>query len=308
MSLATYEYFVYPLLQVLCEHPNGLKAREAREKVAALMDLSPEQLSARLPSGNQTYFANRVGWAHDRLKRRGFSKSISRGYWCATKEGTKFLNEHPNGLSVPELKKLVWVDRTTGEVAPVSPQVVEEEESADAPPAERLEQAIHEIRSAMARDLMDQIMDLSPDFFESLVLDLLVRMGYGVSRSDFQNTGGTGDGGIDGIIALDRLGLQKVYVQAKRWKPKKEGAQANSVGRPEVQGFFGALAGRRATMGVFITTSHFTKGAIDYARSVSDSIILVDGVRLTELMMDHGVGVSLRSIKIPFLDTDYFNE
>ncbi|MEO5607022.1 MAG: restriction endonuclease, partial [Polaromonas sp.] len=140
---------------------------------------------------------------------------------------------------------------------------------------------------------------VSPSFFETIVLDVLHRMGYGGSRSDLQRVGGSGDGGIDGIISLDRLGLEKVYVQAKRWQ--------STVGRPEVQGFYGALAGQRANKGVFITTSGYTAQAVEFARSV-ERIVLVDGPRLAEFMIDHEVGVSARTIKIPKIDRDYFDE
>jgi restriction system protein len=140
---------------------------------------------------------------------------------------------------------------------------------------------------------------VTPQHFEAIVLDLLYRMGYGTSREDLQRVGGVGDGGIDGVISLDRLGLEKVYVQAKRWQ--------GSVGRPEVQAFYGALAGQRANKGVFITTSSFTQQAIDFARSV-ERIVLVDGEKLAGLMTEHGVGVTLRPVKIPKLDSDYFDE
>ena len=140
---------------------------------------------------------------------------------------------------------------------------------------------------------------VSPKFFEVIVLDVLHKLGYGTSRSDLQRVGRSGDGGIDAIIALDRLGLEKVYVQAKWWQ--------NSVGRPEVQGFHGALAGQRANKGVFITTSTFTAQALDFARSV-ERIVLVDGTKLADLMIDNEVGVSMRPVSVPKLDTDYFEE
>jgi restriction system protein len=140
---------------------------------------------------------------------------------------------------------------------------------------------------------------VSPQFFETIVLDLLHKMGYGANRTDLQRVGGSGDGGIDGIISLDRLGLEKVYVQAKRWQ--------NSVGRPDVQAFYGALAGQRANKGVFITTSTFTAQAVDFAKSV-ERVVLVDGARMAELMIDHEVGVTLRPLRVPKLDSDYFDE
>ena len=156
-----------------------------------------------------------------------------------------------------------------------------------------------ELRETVAVELLDTLAEVPPQQFETIVLELLHRMGYRASREDLQRVGGVGDGGIDGVISLDRLGLEKVYVQAKRWR--------GVVGRPEVQGFYGALAGQRSNKGVFITTSTFTQQAIDFAKSV-ERVVLVDGERLAGLMMDHEVGVTLRSVKIPKLDSDYFEE
>ncbi|HNJ09214.1 restriction endonuclease, partial [Plasticicumulans sp.] len=155
------------------------------------------------------------------------------------------------------------------------------------------------LRQSVIASLLETLATVSPTFFETVVLDLLHRMGYGASRADLQRVGGSGDAGIDGIISLDRLGLEKVYVQAKRWQ--------GSVGRPEVQAFYGALAGQRARRGVFITTSAFTAQATEFARSV-EGIVLVDGVRLAGLMIDHEVGVSARTLKVAKLDSDYFDE
>jgi restriction system protein len=168
-----------------------------------------------------------------------------------------------------------------------------------ASPDDRLDGALSELRTTVAAELLEVLGQASPKFFEAVVLDLLHKMGYGASRSDLQRVGGAGDGGIDGVISLDRLGLEKVYVQAKRWQ--------NTVGRPEVQAFYGALAGQRANKGVFITTSSFTPQAVEFVRSV-ERIVLVDGARLAELMIDHEVGVTLRPLRVPRLDSDYFEE
>jgi restriction system protein len=147
--------------------------------------------------------------------------------------------------------------------------------------------------------LLETLAQVSPKFFETIVLDVLHKLGYGTNRADLKRVGGTGDGGIDGIISLDRLGLEKVYVQAKRWQ--------NSVGRPEIQGFYGALAGQRATKGIFITTSTFTAQAIEFAKSI-ERIVLVDGAQFADLMITYEVGVTMRPIQVPKIDTDYFDE
>jgi restriction system protein len=168
-----------------------------------------------------------------------------------------------------------------------------------ASPDDRLGQAVIELRSSVAAELLDALSRVSPSFFEAIVLDLLHKMGYGASREDLQRVGGSADGGIDGIISLDKLGLEKVYVQAKRWQ--------QSVGRPEVQAFYGALAGQRANKGVFIATSSYTPQALEFARSV-ERIVLIDGSRLAQLMIEHEVGVASRVVRVPKLDSDYFDE
>ncbi len=162
-----------------------------------------------------------------------------------------------------------------------------------------MEQALKELRDATAADLLESLLQVTPSRFEVIVLDVLHRLGYGASRSDPQRVGGSGDAGIDGVISLDKLGLEKVYVRAKRWQ--------NTVGRPELQAFYGALAGQKAKRGVFITTSGFSSQAIDFARSV-DGVVLVDGIRLVHLMIDHEVGVTSRPPRVPKLDSDYFDE
>ncbi len=166
-------------------------------------------------------------------------------------------------------------------------------------PEEQLESAVEELSGTVQDDLLDLMLSNTPAFFERLVLDVLHALGYGMTRRDLEQVGKSNDGGIDGIISLDRLGLEKVYIQAKRWQ--------NVVGRPEIQGFYGALAGQRARRGIFITTSAFSKQAVEFANSV-EGVILIDGQRLTELMIDYGVGVSHRIVKIPKVDSDYFDE
>jgi len=171
----------------------------------------------------------------------------------------------------------------------------------DSTPDERFREAHAQIRASVREALLIEIRSVTPTFFERLVLDLLHAMGYGAGRDDLTTTNGGSDGGIDGVISLDRLGLEKVYVQAKRY------AEDNPVGRPTIQAFLGVLAGRRATKGVFITTSRFSKEAREFARAASDSLVLIDGEQLAELMMDHGVGVSVReTFSLVSIDSDYF--
>ena len=166
-------------------------------------------------------------------------------------------------------------------------------------PDDRLEQAVAELRQGVVAELIETLAQVSPEYFETVVLDLLHKMGYGTSRADLLRVGRAGDGGIDGVISLDRLGLEKVYVQAKRWQ--------SGVGRPEVQAFYGALAGQRANKGVFITTSTFSAQAIEFAASV-ERIVLIDGTKLADLMIEHEIGVTSRPLRVPKLDSDYFDE
>jgi restriction system protein len=264
--------------------------------------LSAEQRAVTLPSGQQPVYKNRAGWAHDRLKRSGLSSSTRRGFWCLTGEGRLFAAKNPGPLTDDEVAELATVDvgsrlsvQDEAEV-PAVPVVSSAKESPD----DRLESALAELHANVAEELLESLAACSPKFFEFVVLDVLHKMGYGASRSDIRRVGGSGDGGIDGVISLDRLGLEKVYVQAKRWQ--------HAVGRPEVQGFYGALAGQRANKGVFITTSTFTQQAMQFAASV-ERVVLVDGKRLAELMIEHEVGVTHhRIVKVARLDTDYFDE
>ncbi|MBK6515515.1 MAG: restriction endonuclease [Polyangiaceae bacterium] len=300
MPIPTYDRFIEPILRFLAKNPAGALARDAYEAAADALGISEQERQELLPSGTQAVYKNRAGWAHDRLKRIGYSSSPRRGFWQLTQEGMQFSARSPRSLSEEQLAEIAsgHEDVRLRPDSPKHPQAASVIESNQSPD-ERLEAAVAEIRAAITAELRDTLSRVSPAFFEAVVLDVLHAIGYGASRSDLQRVGRSGDGGIDGVISLDRLGLEKVYVQAKRWK--------GSVGRPEIQGFYGALAGQRATKGVFITTSTFTKEALDFARSV-EKIVLVDGEQLAGLMVDYEVGISARAIKVPKLDSDYFDE
>lgn len=306
MTVPTYDRFIAPLLRYLTEHPEGVRTADAHEAVAKALDLTPDDRAERVPSGVQPIYKNRNGWAHDRLKRAALSTSPRQGFWRLTPEGQRYARANPT-LSDEEIDRLSNVDRSLrlrpkkdASDGVASAPELSSEAIAKASPEERIEAALTELRESVGRDLLENISRAPPEFFEQLVLDLLHAMGYGTSRSDLQRVGGSGDGGIDGIISLDRLGLEKVYVQAKRWK--------NAVGSPEIQGFMGALQLQGASKGVFITTSAFTRDAKEAASRARGSIVLVDGVQLSTLMMDHGVGVSHKAIRIPKVDGDYFED
>ncbi len=307
MTVPTYDKFIEPILRFLATRPSGALACEAHEAAAQALGVTDIDRQELLPSGVQLVYKNRAGWAHDRLKRAGLSSSPRRGFWQITEDGLVFLAKYPTSLSSKIIEHLAMGFKEVrlkptgnGELltsqSPIKPPG---DESAIASPDDRLGEALSELRSSVALELLESLSTVSPSFFETIVLDLLHRMGYGASRADLQRVGGSGDGGIDGVISLDKLGLEKVYVQAKRWQ--------GTVGRPEVQAFYGALAGQRANKGVFITTSGYTAQAIGFAKSV-ERVVLVDGSRLVELMIDHEVGVSARTVKIPKIDSDYFDE
>ncbi|AUX38894.1 restriction endonuclease [Sorangium cellulosum] len=303
MTVPTFDMFIEPILRYLSAHPAGAPARDVHEAAANALRLTEADRQELLPSGIQPVFKNRAGWAHDRLKRAGLSSSPRRGFWQLTPDGLAFVAKNPKALSDEQLEELATSHtdvRLRGAAAEMAPSVAGPAASAiAASPDDRLEEAVAELRRTVAAEVFEALRRVSPTFFETIVLDLLHRMGYGASRADLQRVGGSGDGGIDGVISLDKLGLEKVYVQAKRWQ--------QTVGRPEVQAFYGALAGQRANKGVLITTSSFTAQALDFARSV-ERVVLVDGGRLAELMIDHEVGVTLRPVKVPKMDSDYFEE
>jgi len=307
VPVPTYDKFMEPILRFLAAHPEGAAARDVHEAAAGALGLSEADKLELVPSGTQTVYKNRAGWGHDRLKRAGLSASTRRGFWKLTPQGVEFASSHPAPLSKEQIQELATghIDvrlrgaGATPEADRATPSLAIDVPNDLASPDDRMEAALAELRRTVAAELLEALRDVSPTFFETIVLDLLHRMGYGTSRADLQRVGKSGDGGIDGVISLDKLGLEKVYVQAKRWQ--------SPVGRPDVQAFYGALAGQRATKGVFITTSSYTPQAVDFARSV-EKIVLVDGARLAELMIDHEVGVTSRPVRVPKLDSDYFEE
>lgn len=308
MPVPTYDQFIEPILRYLALHPEGSTAPAAHEAAAKQLGLTDEEKALILPSGVQRIYKNRAGWAHDRLKRAGLSSSPKHGFWKLTAAGIEFAKENPAPLSEATVQKLasdyLGVTLKPPGMAgqqPLKPALgaIDPKAPSAATPDDQLEGAIAALRQAAGDDLLERLAGVSPSFFENLVLDVLHRMGYGASRADLVQTGGPGDGGVDGVINLDRLGLEKVYVQAKRWQ--------QAVGRPDLQAFYGALAGQKAKKGVFITTSTFTPQAREFAKSV-EGIVLIDGARLASLMIEYEVGVSSRAIRIPKVDSDYFEE
>lgn len=305
MAVPTYDQFVEPILRYLAAHPDGAPARDVHEAAARVLHMSDLDRAEILPSGVQLVYKNRAGWAHDRLKRAGLSASRRRGYWQLTDAGVAFAKTQPSPLP-PSVLESILREFNDVRLRPLGDDDISipasqstGADSVTVSPDDRLEQALAELREGVATDLLELLSQVSPAYFETVVLDLLHKLGYGTSRADLMRVGRSGDGGIDGVISLDRLGLERVYVQAKRWQ--------GSVGRPEVQAFYGALAGQRANRGVFITTSTFTQQAVEFAGSV-ERIVLIDGSKLADLMIEYEVGVASRAVRIPKIDSDYFEE
>lgn len=306
MAVPTYDKFIEPILRYLAAYPEGAAAKDVHDAAASALNLTDADRSELLPSGVQLVFKNRAGWAHDRLKRAGLSTSRRRGFWQLTEAGRAFAQAQPNSLP-EDVVEGIASEHTDVRLRPLAgePEVsvasvpLAAADRATVSPDDRLEQALSELRQGVVAELLDLLSQVSPEYFETIVLDLLHKMGYGTSRADLLRVGRSGDGGIDGVISLDRLGLEKVYVQAKRWQ--------NSVGRPEVQAFFGAIAGHHATKGVFMTTASFSQQAVAYAGTVQ-GVVLVDGAKLAALMVEHEVGVSSRPVRVPKIDSDYFEE
>jgi restriction system protein len=306
MAIPDYQSVMLPLLRHAADEQEH-SVREAIEVLADQFRLTDEERKELLPSGRQATFDNRVGWARTYMKKAGLLESPRRSYFKITDRGLRALKVNPEAINnkfleqYPKFREFKTRSNTKGldgesEAEPGLTQAPEQT------PREAMENAYDALRTQLARELLEQIMSSSPRFFETLVVDLLVNMGYGGTRRDAgEAVGGSGDEGIDGIIKEDRLGLEVVYIQAKRWK--------DTVQRPEIQKFVGALRGQNARKGVFITTSNYSKGARQFAEGLQDKVVLIDGEMLSNLMIDHGVGVTPEAAyEIKRVDSDYFNE
>ena len=280
----------------------------AAEKIADELGLTAEERDELLPSGKQRILHNRVHWAKFYMSKAGLIESPMRGIFRATQAGKDFLSRGTAVLNVEVLKTFPeFAEFYKGGGQSPSPgelDLTEVAAASHATPEEQIEGARDLLHSALRADLLYRILDNPPSFFERVIVDLLVGMGYGGSHDTAaQRLGKSGDGGIDGIVDEDRLGLDRIYVQAKRYAP------GNSVQRAEIQAFVGSLVGFGATKGVFVTTSTYSSGAREYVRHLPQRVILIDGERLTELMVEHDVGVrTSRTIAIKRLDEDFFEE
>ncbi len=302
MAIPDYQTIMLPLLQLAGDGKEH-RFRNAVEQLALQFKLTDAEREERVPSGNSPLFNNRVSWACAYLKQAKLLSSKNRGYFHITETGAALLAQRPDCINRALLESYevfraartrhqdqINTQQTTASLEPPSDQT----------PEDMLASAYQELRKTLEDELLEQVKACSSAFFEQLVIDLLVAMGYGGSRQDAGRAlGRSGDGGIDGLIKEDKLGLDVLYLQAKRWE--------GTVGRPEIQKFSGALQGKHAHKGVFITTSNFTREAEEFAAVINSKIILIDGAYLARLMVDHGVGVvRTGGYELKKIDLDYF--
>jgi len=299
MPVPDYQTCMLPLLKFASDQREH-SLREAVDQLAGYFRLTDQEQKELLPSGQQTVFANRVGWAKSYLKQAGLLEQTRRGYFRITQRGCDVINQNPEKIDINFLEKYKEFRNFRKRKRIETVKENEGQEDQEKTPAEALEIAYENLRSELANELLQQIKSSPPSLFEEIVVELLVEMGYGGSRRDAGKAiGKTGDEGIDGIIKEDRLGLDIIYIQAKRWN--------NTVGRPEIQKFAGALQGQRARKGIFITTSNFSKEAREYVSKIDNKIVLIDGEQFAQFMIDHNVGVSLVAIyEVKRIDSDYF--
>ena len=298
MPIPDFQSLMLPLLQHFAdgeEHAN----QETMDALAKGLQLTEAERGQLLPSGKQTIFTNRVAWAKSHFKQAGLLDAPRRGVYRLTERGREVLRSHAGPITLRFLDQFpehrAFRSQTKADV-----QVEDSQPSNNLTPQEYIESGYQQMRTTLATDLLTRVKECSPDFFERLVIELLLAMGYGGSRQEAgQAVGKSGDGGIDGIIKEDRLGLDVIYIQAKRWE--------GIVGRPEVQKFAGALQGQRARKGIFLTSSAFTKEAVAFAAAIESKIVLIGGEELVALMIDHNIGVTpVASYEIKRIDTDFF--
>ena len=303
MAVPDFQSFLLPLLRIAGDGEEHSLA-EARDLLTAEFRLSNADQEERLPSGQQTKFSNRVAWAKSYLQQACLLVSPRRGHFQLTARGSDVLKSPPSRIDIKFLEQypefVEFRSPRAGVKEPANELPLSQLEPET--PEEALETAHVKMRAGLAAELLNRVKAGTPRFFEQLVVELLLKMGYGGSRKDAgQAIGKAGDEGIDGVISEDRLGLDIVYLQAKKWD--------GTVGRPEVQKFVGALHGKRAKKGVFITTGSFSADATTYVEHIDPKVVLMDGRRLTELMIDFDIGVNAAATyQVKRVDSDYFEE
>lgn len=296
-----FQTIMLPFLKILSDGEEHTTI-ETNQKLATHFNLTDQELDEFLPSGAAKTFPNRVAWAKSHFKMAGLLENTKRSSFRITEAGRQLLDTNPLEINLRLLKTIPAYQERTGRTRDEDSSTDIENAQISATPEEIIENSYLAIRKSLAQELLFKIKSSTPSFFETLVVELLVKMGYGGSIKDAgRSIGRSGDEGIDGIIKEDKLGLDVIYVQAKRWE--------NVVGRPEIQKFVGALAGQGAKKGVFITTSRYTNEARDYQPRNESKIVLIDGEQLAELMIDHNLAVStVNTFEIKRIDNDYFGD
>ena len=302
MSIPDYQTIMLPLLQFVADG-NEHTLREIINGLSEVFHLTEEERKELLPSGKQPIFDNRVGWALTYLKKAGVVEPPKRAHYRITDRGRKVLGQKPERINVKFLEQFEEFREFRARKAKSDERGEPKHLTVEINPEELFESAYKDLQETLVAEILDSIKGCSPEFFERLVIDVLIRMGYGGSRKEAGAAlGRSGDEGIDGIIKEDKLGLDIIYIQAKRW-------DKTTVGRPEIQKFAGALLGKAAKKGIFITTSNFSREAEEYVKGLDTKIILIDGQRLAELMAEYNVGVdTVATYEIKKIDSDYFTE
>ena len=301
MPIPDFQSLMRPLLDCASDGKEHA-SRDVVERLAVRFGLTDVERKQLLPSGNQEVFVNRVAWAKTHFKMAGLLDSPKRGYSSITPLGLNVLREFPGRIDLKVLRQQPgYLEARGGTKSETQNKTSSQDVEPSQTPEEQIELASLALRSSLGSEILSKLRVSSPSFFENLVVELLVAMGYGGTRKDAgQAIGRSGDEGIDGIIKEDRLGLDTIYIQAKRW--------LQTVGRPEIQKFAGALQGFRAKKGIFITTSDFSREAVEYASRIESRIVLIDGEMLWNLMIDFGIGVSrTATYEVKKIDNDYFD-
>lgn len=302
MPIPDFQSVMRPLMDVISDGKEH-SMREALDRLADHFELAEEERKRLLPSGQQEVFTNRVAWAKTHLRMAGLIEATARGVFKITPRGQELLRTTQDRIDLRMLQKQPgYLEARGRKREKPTPNGEEGKADADQTPEELMEESFQALRESLGREILAKLKSSSPAFFERLVVELLVRMGYGGTRKDAgQAIGKSGDEGIDGIIKEDRLGLDTIYIQAKKWE--------QTVSRPEIQKFAGALQGFRAKKGIFITTSDFSKEAVEYSARIDSKIVLIDGEQLWNLMIDFGIGVSTTATyEVKRIDNDYFSE
>jgi restriction system protein len=304
VSIPDFQTLMLPVLRIAAE--GEIRISDAVQRLSDQFSLSAEERSHLLPSGRQTTFANRVHWAKSYLGKAGLVELTKRAHFCITQDGSKVLASPPERIDIKYLNKFPSFqkfrdvenqdEKDEPELLPVSGSGI------NLTPDEMMRVAHRKIEGALAQELLDRIQGSPPDFFERLIVNLLLKMGFGGSVSDAGRAlGGSGDGGVDGVIDQDALGLDRIYIQAKRY------ATGNNIGPGAIRDFFGSLDRHKASKGLFVTTSAFSSSAAETAQLLSKRIVLIDGEQLAKLMIRHDVGCSVEdTLHIKRIDEDFF--